>query len=395
MQRLVSSGAGSPLRTVAARAGLLASLAILLIGAGSAVLPGAPVASASPTPHAQPTAAPPQPATPRNETFGIGPSDGKALDSRPYLTFLTGPGQQVTDHVGVVNLTHHALRLHVYPVDAVSSNDGSIAYQPAAAPRREAGSWITVHTPGDGDTVVVAPRKLLVLPITVNVPSNAQPGDHVAGIVASLISKVTGSQSDVNLEQRVALRAMFRVGGDLRPQLSIEGLQVTYHGTLNPIGTGTATVSYRVHNTGNAALGARQQVSVSGLFASEKAKTLPQVPLLLPGASVAERAVVRGVFPTLYMHARVRLYPLVAPGDVDPGLPKSFTAEAGFWAVPWTLLGLVLLVVVAIVTWLVYRRRHPREPSRHRKQKTKQRTPLQAASAAPSADEPVNEGTPA
>ena len=155
------------------------------------------------------------------------------------------------------------------------------------------------------------------------------------------------------------LRTFIRVGGALRPALSVENLTAHYRGTSNPVGGGSATVSYTVRNTGNVRLGAHQRVVVSGILGADTpARALADVPLLLPKSSIRMSVRIPDVLPQFHLTARVTLYPLVVPGDADPGTPKQITASAGFWAVPWVLIGvLVVLLAAGFGLWLWRRRR--------------------------------------
>ena len=45
-----------------------------------------------------------------------------------------------------------------------------------------------------------------------------------------------------------------RVTGPLRAGLQVESISTGFNDPLNPFGTGSATVSYTVHNTGNVRL---------------------------------------------------------------------------------------------------------------------------------------------
>ena len=68
------------------------------------------------------------------------------------------------------------------------------------------------------------------------------------------------------MERRLGIRIRLRVGGALAPALTIDSLHVGYHGSWNPFSKGDATVTYTIHNTGNAIQSAQQAVSVAGPF---------------------------------------------------------------------------------------------------------------------------------
>lgn len=339
-----------------------------------------PSADAAPTPAPSSSATPPAAkGRPPTVTFGIGAATAKGLDpSRDHLNYLVDPGSSVGDHIVLVNLGVTPLSLAVYTAEAFNGSGGSIAYRTRADPGREARNWLAFGTAGPTMTVVVLPRSSRVVPVEVHVPTNATPGDHVVGVMASVTSRVRSTSGEnPRLEQRLALRAFFRVSGLLKPQLTIAGLKATYDGSWNPAASGTATVSYTVRNTGNVDLGGNQAVKISGLFGSVGSiTTTPQVPLLLPGGSYPVRVIVHHVWPELFMHAKVTVTPLGASGAVNP-VVKPFSAETSFWAVPWALLVLIVLVVGLVVGWRRWRAAHP-PSARHRPAQGSATTPVPA-----------------
>jgi hypothetical protein len=303
----------------------------------------------------------------KKATFGIGPANAKGLDGRPYLSFLASPGSRLTDRIAVLNLGIKKVTLNLYVADAKIGTDGAFGYLARSAPRSDAATWITPETAGRSTTVTLGPQGRAVIPVSLTVPANASPGDHAAGIILSLTSRVTSSAGErVDFEQRVALRTFIRISGPLHPQLTVENLTARYSGTLNPIRGGAVTVHYRVHNTGNVRLGARQTVAISGLLATRHpGKALADVPLLLPGSSFDVTTTVHGVLPQLRLTAQVKLFPLTVAGDVNPGLPARFSGQTSLWAIPWGLgivIGAVALLILLALLWRRLRRRRGRQP---------------------------------
>jgi uncharacterized membrane protein len=200
----------------------------------------------------------------------------------------------------------------------------------------------------------------VVVPVTVKIPATATPGDHVGGLLVSVKTAGSAAQGpNVQLDQRVGARMFIRVAGALEPRILIENVSATYNGTLNPVGQGSATVSFTVANRGNVKLGGRIKVDVSGLLGRSASIDLPDLQLLLPGNSVELTATVPDVMPQLRNSVTVTLTPLKLTADADPALP-DVTESASFWAIPWTLIGLlVLLLLLGGYTWY---RRH-RRPS--------------------------------
>ncbi len=323
-------------------AGVAVAAAVLLTAGSAAATPQGSAPTANPNPNA---------------VFGIGPSNGKAVDGRPYFYFLVSPGSVLHDYVAVADIGAKSLNLTVYPSDASNGADGTFAFPPAAQKAKDVGTWLDLTTPSGSNRLSLASRKTAFLPFTVRVPSDASPGDHAGALIASVQGEATNKQGQlVHIDQRIAVRVFLRVAGPLHPRLAIENLHVTYHGSANPIGSGSAEVTYTVHNVGNVKLGAKQAIDVTGLLGTHaSAANPPQVPLLLPGGRVSERIVVSGVFPTVHATATVTLTALALPSDANPAA-GPWTSSTGFWAIPWALLLLVLLISVG--TWL-WRRRRP------------------------------------
>jgi hypothetical protein len=205
------------------------------------------------------------------------------------------------------------------------------------------GAW--VHP--DRADVTVPPGESVEVPFTITLPGDAAPGDYVGGIVTS------------NADQRVGITIRLRVGGALKPSLAVESVRVHYSGTPNPIGKGDATVTYTVHNTGNAILTARQTVSASGPFGrwAVRAGRLADTPALLPGDTWKVSAPLHDVTPALRLTATVTLVPLLtdAAGSTAPLAPSKASGHA--WTVPWSLLLAVLAVCGLAVAALALRPR--------------------------------------
>lgn len=320
----------------------------------SASVPSSPVALTSSVPTTTRSAAP-KPAV----TFGLQPAQKTKPDQRSYFSFGVTPGAKVTDHIAVINYSPKPLTLAVYATDATTAADGGITFDTAAIKPVDSGSWITV---GHTRTVTVPARKpgrapgSVILPLTVSVPPSADPGDHVAAIIASLVVQGTSAAgTPVRFDQRVAERVYTRVSGTLNARLRVEHLTLSYPQPLNPFGDVTAKVSYTVHNTGNLLLSAAQGVAVSGLLGGTKhAPALPDILGLLPGASLRFSTVVHHVAPGFRLTATVTLHPRPAiAGHVDGSLSPVRSSTSG-WAWVLTLSVLVLVALIGLWIWRRY-----------------------------------------
>jgi Bacterial protein of unknown function (DUF916) len=291
--------------------------------------------------------------------FGVGPATAaNKIDGRSYFDWSATPGVTLTDHVAVVNFGTTPLTLHVFVTNAVSTVQGGINYVPPAKAIGGPADWVTIHFPKNSSTLRIAPRSKVFLPVTVVIPKNAPPGDHVGAIIVALSSVIQSkNHAKVHFIQQVATKIITRVSGNLRPGLSVDGLKVAYHAPLSPFATSAATLTFTIRNTGNEVLGGNVTVSVAGLLGStETSAHVIKILPLLPGGSIPERVQVKGVYPEFSMQGNVSVAPLVVQGQVDQGL-AIYRGQVGFWAIPWIALAIFALLVLLLAGMWLRRRR--------------------------------------
>ncbi|MCX5068184.1 DUF916 domain-containing protein [Micromonospora lupini] len=274
-------------------------------------------------------------------------------EARSSYSYNVNPGGAVEDAMVVANRGPAPLTLAVYAADGFTTDAGQLDLLTRDKKSVAVGAWVKA---GAG-SVVVQPGKAAQVPFTINVPANATPGDHVGGILTTLTQ--ADQAEGINVDRRLGIRITLRVGGELKPNLAVENLHVTYDGSSHPFGKGDATVSYTIHNTGNAALSGKQAVSVSGPFGVLRARAgdIAAPPQLLPGESWDVSVPVRGVAPAVRLAATATVTPLLtdASGSTTSLKPVEVTAHG--WALPWMVVLALVVLIAAVVGAYLYRRR--------------------------------------
>lgn len=331
--------AHSPLlhRARTAGAALLAALVFLL------VLPAAPASAADAGDTAD------------DVNWTVRTDSNDFGSDRTNYSYAIDPGSTLTDGIVVANRGEEPIDLEVYAADGFTTQDGALSLVLADEKSTGVGAWIT---PGQ-ETVTVAPGATASIPFTVSIPEDATPGDYAGGLVTSLT--VPDAATGVNVDRRLGIRVDLRVGGELAPALAVEDLSVSWDGGLNPFAGGDATVTYTLHNTGNATISADPASTVGGVFGllATQAPAADPIPELLPGESRTVTVVVPNVPPLFAVIATTTVTPLVtdAAGSRSPIAEVSATAVGP--AVPWMLLLILALIAVAAV--LVWRGRARRK----------------------------------
>ncbi|RAN98176.1 WxL protein peptidoglycan domain-containing protein [Micromonospora noduli] len=275
-------------------------------------------------------------------------------EARSSYSYNVNPGGAVEDAMVVANRGPAALTLSVYAADGFTTDAGQLDLLTRDKKSIAIGAWVK---PNAG-SVIIQPGKTAQVPFTVNVPENATPGDYVGGILTTLTQ--ADQAEGINVDRRLGIRIKLRVGGELKPNLAIENLHVTYAGPTNPFSKGDATITYKVHNVGNAALSGKQAVTVSGPFGllRVRAEDVAAPPELLPGESWDVTVPVHGVAPAISLAATATVTPLLTDASGSTTSLKSVQVTAHGWALPWTLVLVLVVLIAVLVGAYLYRRRN-------------------------------------
>ncbi len=293
-----------------------------------ALVLGAPAAATALTRQA--------PAAPSDGTvsWAVDPATADGPDERRWVELELDPGVSVTEHLAVRNLGREEVTFTLSAADGYLTDTGRFTMLPAGTPSTGAGTWIDVPA-----SVTVAAGGTAVVPYTVSVPADATPGDHAAGVAASVRTVGTGASAGVGVDSRVGFRVVTRVSGEVVPSVAVAAVRTSYDVAWNPLTPGAVDVRVEVVNDGNAALVLDATATVAGRG---------PVPLgvpggaarveLLPGDVRTLTARVEGVWPLGPVTTQVDVTAPVV--DVPPratgtdGVDVTARATDRTWALP-------------------------------------------------------------
>jgi len=315
-------------------------------------------------------------------TWGVEPIP-TAAGVRRTFDYTVNPGTQIVDSVLITNSGANAAEFLIYATDAMNELDtGAFGLLKRDEKPVDSGSWITMAS----KKLTIQPGQQATVPFNLLVPSDATPGDHVAGIVAAVLTTGAQDGAAVNLEQRVGARVYLTVSGVPAVGVEATGLVASFAPDLNPFAPGTLDVTYDVRNSGNLRLDVNQKITITGPFGIPLGEYTPDpVSNLLPRQTVRIKAAVPAIVALALAWSTVTLTPgpvgsaVAAAGSAPSGAPSATptptrtpsptptaTASAGpvlknqnavdfvtvsstvtSLALSWTLLVLIILVIGA------------------------------------------------
>lgn len=281
-------------------------------------------------------------------TWSVRPGDQGGEDGRSWVGWEADAGDELTEHMVVTNHGDAEVDFQLSAADGYFTDTGRFNMLPSDEESVAAGTWIDVPK-----SVTVPAGAAEIVPFTVTVPDKATPGDHAAGVAASIRSTGEGT---VGVESRVGFRVMTRVAGDLQPQLALSA-SGTYSGEVNPFSSGAVDVAYEVENTGNTLLRAQPEVVLTGPFGIRTQQIAgDEIAELAPGETRRGTVRVTAAWPLVVYDATVAATPLPVSDERGFENTEPAAAQTTIIAMPWSQL-VVLVLALVLVTWSVLRRR--------------------------------------
>jgi hypothetical protein len=217
-----------------------------------------------------------------------------APSGRPYFAFDSRPSATVSGHVRVLNKGGRAGSVRLYEVDALTGRTTGAVYRARQDPRRDVGAWISVPI----HRLTLAPGESRVLSFRVGVPPDAQPGQHLGGIVAE---NATLKKASFQKTERGSFRIDLRTLAILAVQVNLPGPRIEKL-QLRSVKPGPAegfqTLLIGMRNDGNQLLKGSGLMTVSDESGRRLKRAKFDVDTFVPETGIA--------------------YPFVVPGEALP-----------------------------------------------------------------------------
>ena len=183
-------------------------------------------------------------------SFGIRPTS--AFEDRPetfsYFSYSVEPGAVLSDAALVMNSGGVPVTLKLYAADGITAVNGGTAFAREGQEPTGVNRWLSLSV----TEVALELGAEMVVPFTITVPSDASPGQHVAGLVVAAppIGDASpngegGGQFSAMMVQQSAVAVVIDVSGPHVAGLEITGTCLKEQDELG------ATFVVAVRNTGN------------------------------------------------------------------------------------------------------------------------------------------------
>lgn len=128
--------------------------------------------------------------------FSLAPASSDPANplTQAYFIFNTSSAAFVPSHVRVTNTGTVRGIVDLYPVDALTSSGGGLAYHQRKERSRDVGGWVTLSSV----SLALNPGQSQSVAFGLFVPRGARAGQHVGGIVAENAARDASSDSDTS-----------------------------------------------------------------------------------------------------------------------------------------------------------------------------------------------------
>nr|MCW2727999.1 hypothetical protein [Aeromicrobium sp.] len=277
--------------------------------------------------------------------------------ARVYIIDHVKPGTAIERRIEVSNNTGQQTDVAVYPA-AAKIQGGSFVGLEGDTPN-ELSTWTAVSTP----RLKLADGAKQMVDVTIDVPSDAAPGEQYAVLWAQTRSGGSGAVTQVS---RVGIRVYLSVGpgGEPASAFTIESLTAKRDDKSTPV------VAATVRNTGGRALDVRGELTLSegpgGLSAGPFPVTLGTT--LKRGATGPVTVTLDKQLPAgpWKAHLEVTSGLLTETADASLTFPASGTGQtvavsdgtSPWW---WVGAGVLAIVLLAVAAWFLAQRRRRRD----------------------------------
>ena len=275
-----------------------------------------------------------------------GEGAGQALEIAPPVLNLSGnPGQTLNAQISLRDVSSTPLIVTAAVNDFVADGeDGTpkiLIDEDTETSPYSLKDWVAPLS-----ELLLQPRQIENLPVTINIPADAAPGGYF-GVVRFTATPPDLEGTGVSLSASLGALILLRVNGDAKEAMTIEQFGIhNGNGNLGSLFESTPiTFMQRLKNTGNVHQQPAGQVTIIDMFGKKVAAVnvnLPPRNILPNSIRKFEQKLDSSVIGNKQLFGKY-----TAQLRVVYGANKDvITSETTFWVIPYKLIGLAIIVLV-------------------------------------------------
>lgn len=272
---------------------------------------------------------------------------GQALEiAPPVVNLKADPGQTITTKISLRDISQDPLIVTGEVNDFVAAGeDGTpkviLDDENAAEDPYSLKSWIAPLP-----ELKLEPRQIKDMTVTIRVPSDAAPGGYY-GVIRFTGTPPELEGTGVSLSASLGSLVFVRVSGDAKESMQVEEFTTTLNGNNTSLFE-AAPVNFmeRLKNTGNTHLQPAGQVTITDMFGQKVAVVnvnLPPRNVLPQSIRKFEQPLDSTVIGNKILFGRYTADLNITYGDSH----QTLTASTTFWVIPYKLIGIGIVVIIA------------------------------------------------
>ncbi len=272
-------------------------------------------------------------------------SNGQGFQISPVLLELNAdPGKSYTINLKLKNTTSGSLLAKAQVNDFGAKNesgDPEIFLQDSP----ENQTFSMRHWVASIPNNLFKTQESKVIPVTINVPGDAEPGGHY-GVVrfSGVPPELENDDSAVALSASIGTLVLIRVSGNVKESAQIASFYASQNEYQRSFfERGPLTFVERIQNTGNIHVKTKGTVEVKNLFG----KTVASLPVNDPPKNVLPKSIRRfeQTWNKPWLIGRFKAKLQLTYGNSGQNLAREIT----FWIIPWKLLFAILALVITVI----------------------------------------------
>ena len=273
-------------------------------------------------------------------------NNGQALEIAPPVIYLTvSPGQTVNTQILIRDISSGSLLVTGQVNDFVASGqDGTPKVILDNDTNNPYGmkSWVAPLP-----KLLLVPREIKSLPVTIKVPADASPGGHY-GVVRFTATAPSLEGNGVSLSASLGSLILLTVTGKTTEKLTTESFTVAKGNKISKLfESGPVNFTEVLKNSGNVHVQPVGQVTVTDMFGRKLGAVNVNTPPgnILPGSTRKFNQVLdKSVIGNKHMFGRYKAVMKVTYGSDK----KVLNSTIIFWVIPYKLIGIVILTLIVL-----------------------------------------------